>query len=211
MQHDPPAPPLVREGWWLTGRSGCRVGIRPGVLGKDQRRFVRMMRVSIAEETGETHRSLLSSMPGFPFCLRRMAPLYTLGRQAHETFFVAQSSSSRGTIGDFRAPRSPSQAPRTPACPPRQPELRTVLHRENWPRCRYRRLPWADRGTGVCVAHTDRHHAGPVPRSRGHHRPRRTGYLRSGGRDSDRGVSVPLAHWTAGTSRPQLPRRLCQP
>ncbi len=41
---------------------GVDFGIRPGVLGKDQRRFFRMMRVSIAEETGEGHRYILSSM-----------------------------------------------------------------------------------------------------------------------------------------------------
>ena len=35
--------------------------MKSGVLGKEQRRFFRMMRVSIAEETGEGHRSLLSS------------------------------------------------------------------------------------------------------------------------------------------------------
>ena len=37
------------------------------------------------------------SYPGFPFCLPRMAPLYTRGPPgAHTIFFVAQSSSSGG-------------------------------------------------------------------------------------------------------------------
>ena len=34
--------------------------------------------------------------PGFPIYLPRMAPLYTREPPTHETFFVAQSSSSGG-------------------------------------------------------------------------------------------------------------------